>query len=637
MTRRNLKPAPQAGGDHGVETVVIATLGAVLALSIAAPALFAGRPKAWALPALDSLLGEAIWRGLLLTVALAGGLRLFQAFHEMRGPRWRTAGLTAALVLGLTALFSWIGPDAPIGDFQVLLRSVEFVRLVGKWYLASAAYIGFHHGLGAAVGFSVEQSVQMFSSLCGALTAFVVFLVVGELGLPRVLRAWPFLVASASAVTVAGLGHIEIYALVVLLAALFAWLGLRFVARGCALDGLLFCLVLGVGLATYLALWLLLPIAVAAGALAWPRHRPRGARSCGLIAAGLLLVAAPSALSFGLGPAPADFTMSQKLLHSVEPQAQRVVSLPNHLPVGVVWPTIRYLARPKFWFSEWRLVERTQLMLLSDRAGIALASSLAALALLRWRRRRPPAGGAAILFLGACAAPYAAFQFTAIHGLPLPWDWDLFSYVALFTNLFAAALLVGLAPPRGYGRVVSSLLVLVGLCAQVAGMHVLLSCARGPAEFGPPVAGLRLGVTPARVTLAKGRRVPVWWWLKNEGAGIITLRSPAALVEVGGVSRRRIVRAIIEEQQFPRTVVIRPGATVCFARVDFAPKSFETSPSSSNPDEIRWSPLTGATPDESFVGVWQVRFEKGRGGEPVLDMVSNQIEMRIADSFGILD
>ena len=58
---------------------------------------------------------------------------------------------------------------------------------------------------------------------CGATTAWVWFRIVHRLGLPAVLPSWPFLYLSAFGVIGVGLAHVEVYAPVALMLALFLW------------------------------------------------------------------------------------------------------------------------------------------------------------------------------------------------------------------------------------------------------------------------------------------------------------------------------------------------------------------------------------------------------------------------------
>lgn len=636
--KRNPQPTrPDVSTWTSGEIAAVVALSAALAGSLAAPALFAGRPGAWGFPALSYDFGAAILRGLVVAGAGFAALRLFQMLHERPGSRSLRGLATAGTVLGLAIVFDLVGPATHIGDWIVLLRVAEFGELIGKWYGIAALYTIFHHGVGALLGFTPEQSVRLLSSLAGAATAYVYFRVVDHFGLTRVFKGWPFLYLSAFALTAIGLGHVEIYAVVALLVALFFWTGLRFLQSGRVSDGLVFCGVLGISLASYIGLVLLIPGGAVIWALRLWRGRRHGAQFWILLAGGAALMAVPLCACAWLGPKAADAMIPHKVLHLFRAVGgQKPDFTPSHLPRGVSWPLVRSLIRPRYWFAPWHVSGLAQVAWLTDRAGLLLLAALGALAAFRWRRFAAAIATPPVLLTASVTALFLGYGFLNINGLPYPWDWDMLSYVAVCTSLCAASLLAAFAPARGHRRAVTVLACAVALCSQVFGMHFLLSVARPPDAFGPPSAGLRLAATPTRLTLSEQRRTPVFWWLHNNSDAPVRLQSPEGLVEVGGVSPSWTVRAVPQEMGFARTLDIPAGATVCFTRIDFIPERFEVSAAVADAAQIAWRPFDEAARGEHYTGVWQVRFMDRSGKQAPLDLVSNQIDLRLTKSRGVI-
>ena len=139
--------------------------------------------------------GGADWWSLVLPtsksvfLAIVCGASIYGVLQFLeRFPRRGWMGIAP-----LAAVFYCIGPITYLGDWSWIIElSDRFVPLP-KWYGGSLAYGLFHHTAGRLLHLSAQESVRLFSSLCGAAVVYVWWRTARRLGATR-KRFWPLFV-----------------------------------------------------------------------------------------------------------------------------------------------------------------------------------------------------------------------------------------------------------------------------------------------------------------------------------------------------------------------------------------------------------------------------------------------------------
>ncbi|GAB4223558.1 MAG: hypothetical protein Kow0062_23950 [Acidobacteriota bacterium] len=523
--------------DDPLVLTVRRLLAGILLASLAAWLVLGGRPGVWAVPERVPAPG-ALVRGLLLAASLAGALLACEALVRRRGGRTLRALGLVAVWLGLAAVMRSVLPPTYIGDWQWILWIVEDGRPLGKWYGASLVYVLLDGGFHLVASPTAFSSVRWTSALCGAAAVMLWWATARALGVTRIGRAWPALLLAAFGVVGVGLGHLEVYAAVVLLLSVFVFTAVRMLQRPSVARVAWFALAAGICFGGYVALLLLLPPALVlvlwsvGGLDGWLRR----AIGAGVAAT---LIALPTLAAHTLGPEPIDGR------HLIEFWADEAVAGEDAPEVpsaswraDASWSVMPHLIAPGHWLSGWHLADLAQAGWLDDRLGLVLTLILGPFWLLARRagRRRGTAkgdretgvgGNRALVGVALVAFVFLAYAFVILNGRPYPWDWDLFAWAALPTSLLGAGILARIAPPGGFDRTVQRLLAGVGVVAILHGASFVNATPRVARAFGPSVAGLRLGVVPERWEIADGRPVHVWLWLQNDTARPLHVRPGA--------------------------------------------------------------------------------------------------------------
>ncbi len=594
MTRR-------ARQDAGAGRLVAAVAGAVALVSLAAPLLWGGREAgAWAFPGrLPS--GPALGRGVLLAAALWCALAGWEALARRMRPRAvRVAGV-ALLAAGLAVVLRFVLPPTYIGDWQWMLWIVEDGRPLGKWYGASLLYVLADRMLSPLAGLTPLASIRWTSALCGAGTALLWWGGVRVLGLPRLGPAWPALFVSAFGTVGVALGHVEVYAAVTLLFALCLFTAIRMVERASPGRVAAFALAAGMTFGAYVAMLLVVPIALAL--LAWGVWQQAGPGRRALVAvAAAVLFALPTVAERALGPEP----IGEHLIEFWAEQSGRATAaLPKakaFQPDDVYWKALPHFMAPKYWFSGWHLADLGQAALLDDRLGLALVLALGPASVLTWWRRRRQGGTEwkegvvpaprPLVVPAVASLVFLAYGFALVNGRPYPWDWDLFAWVSLPVSLLAAGLLAASAPVEGLDRRAQGLIALVGLLAAVQGASFFLATPRTPGAFGPPAGALRLAVVPDRWEIADGRPVHLWLWLANTTSSPIHVRPEWIVYEFEAGSADTQVRQARRRRRVVGGRWVPAGGVACLHDFTWDPARLESRPRGGG-DEV-WGTFDGA-------------------------------------------
>ncbi|MDH3283880.1 MAG: hypothetical protein OEQ13_04005 [Acidobacteriota bacterium] len=612
-------PPPPTGGAPSAEAVdrlVIGCLAAVLIASVLIPVLLAGRPTMWSLP--ETLVPSAAvaGRALGVTAALVAALLMFAWAHRRVEVLAARGGLIAAVVIVLTATFFLLGPLTYIGDWQWMLWVTDDGKPLGKWYGASLMYGWFHRLINLVATTLPMTSIRLFSSLCGALTAYVWYRTVRTLGLTRHLPAWPFLYLSAFGVIGVGLSHAEIYAPVALLFCALLWSGIALLDEISPARVIVFALLSGIGLSFYATMLFVVPVVVLVlGWCAWTGARRGDGRVVVASACGLVLLVLPTIVAQVAGPEPIQGHLASFWVAKVK-QEGVVGALPSakHFhPDDVFWPVLAHFMNPKYLFAGWHLRDIGQHLLLDDRVGLVLAPVLLVFALVRGRPR--PVLPARLAFLAGLSAVFGVYGFWLVNGKPYPWDWDLISYTVLPVNVLAAGLLAWLAEGRAYGRAMTALVVAAGVLSMASGVQFMSRYPDRPASFGVAQGSLSLGIVPPELTIRPGDPVHLWFWLKNDSDRTITVRPERLRFAVVAESaQHRVVMQAIPRRVWSGCHVPADGRE-CLKDLLFEPVAVQVEPSGASTQAPDGAEDAGTAP----AGVYQAQIvvDLGRGDDGV--------------------
>lgn len=586
-------------------------LAVVLGVSILAPLALAGRIGWWAFPASGTAALEAIPRALVVTLAVLAGLVGFARSATLPSSRSR-AGARVAVLAVLTLVFRLAAVEAPIGDWEALLK-VGAIPPVGKWYGVGLLFEAAYVFVGRAVGLDALATVRWCSAAAGAAGALLFERAAARLGLPAVLRGWPFLYAAAFGVVGVGLGHAEIYAVVCALLSAVLLSGLALLDGPRPSRGAVFGALAGAGFASYLGLVLVAPLWLALVAVLFVRAAREKAR--GVAVAAALALAVPALVTpaiLAAGPRPLDRPMAGQWAHQVgggdQLNARRV---PPHLPRDVHWSLAKNLVAPKYWLSAWMVRDTLQTTLLGDRAGIVLAAVVAASLA---RRRRAALATPRIAWLaGACAA-YAVLAVFAVRGYPAPYDADMAAPWFVTTTFLAAALLATAGAGWRYPRTVDVLLAAVAVAAQWSGAMLYLDTARPPADFGPPELGLSVGVAPPSVRVPDDGAAYVAVWLRNARSTPFEFGPGDSGHILLGEGGKRLLQGELHARSdlVPRTIA--PGGALCISLVPVTASELRAA----RPGAAREADPGEPAPPGAYDAQWLLEFAPDRSGASIV-------------------
>jgi hypothetical protein len=617
MTASSAKPeeatgaaeSPRAGFARGAGVVVLAVLA--VASVAALPATVVGVDRLWAMPGLDGALGAVLARALGLVVAVVGGLAALETVRRRVADRATTVFATALVALAASAAFAIVGPTTYVGDWQWMIRVIDLGRPLAEWYLAAVGAIVVDRAVQLFVDVPPMTTARIFSALCGGALLVVLHRLMVALGATERGWGWAFVPLTAFGALGVGLGHVEIYAATALVLAGAVLASLRVLetpslARTIGLGALA-----AVAASSYIALALIVPslFVVAGWAAARASRERRVALGAGFVAA----FAVALVVIVVLGPPSTRVSLFG--MWTGELQARDADAMtPFFHPDDVYWPAFRSLLAPAHWFSGWHLRDVGQLAFLGDRFGLA-AMLLSPLLLVGARASLRRAAIVAALL----AVPLLAWGFVVVNGFPYPWDWDLTSWIAGATVVYAMLVWARIG---GRSKAASALVAVVGIAAAVSGVGFMTGVApEPPAAFGPDVDGLRLGITPERVVLEPGDRVHLRLWVRNDGPRPIDLRHGDALFSLRGRSERLRVAESPHRRPIVGDRRIEPGETVCLYDFWFGPRGHRLR----RPDEGWSEPVLGPWPAGDYEGRLHVRFEQ----EGMLsgDLVSQPVEI----------
>jgi hypothetical protein len=595
---------------RAAELALRASLIAAIAGLVGGLLLLRGVAGAWAFPEPATTLGGRALAAAALTAGLAFAGWGWERGHGRGGRRWMAA-LTAIGLIALLALLCWaLAPRTYFGDWKTLTALIDRGGTIGKWYGAGLAYVGFHRGIGSAFGLIPTESAQWLSSVAGAVNAYLFFLFARQVGLTRAFRGWPLLFAATFGVVGLGLGHLEIYPVVA------TAIGGVLVAGAWLLEApssprvVVFGLVSGLALATYLGAILLVPIllGVLTTVLARAVRERRSRLLAGVAAAGLLiflpLVAGELWSASTLGPGPIEKWVEQFSGRDGQVAPEQVAGF---LPEDVHSPHLRNVMRLRHALSAWHATEMVQQLALDQLVPLLIVAVFGARRLANWGRGRrgEPTRGVGVL-LTAAAVIYLAWAWMVVPGLPNPIDWDLRAVSALPVLYLAGWLLARDPLPERGARLRLGLAAGAAVLAALCGVTFLGAAIERPDKLGPEAHGLRLGAVPERLVLSEDGYQHVWFWVENQGDRRFHIDTAWIGYELWAKNSRLFVQ---QPEQRRRTLgdrYLEPDVQQMLVDFSWEPRRFLIAQPEYTGLEPSWREADGLPPPGRYVARWHL-------------------------------
>ena len=330
--------------------------------------------------------------------------------------------VTLAILWLIAAFMFWsFRTSVTLGDGAYIAQRMENEHYFStRWYLAYLIILGVHRTLGTLLSLTPLESLRLTSVLAGATSVVLLAKIVGRL-FPQHREQWllVWLLPSAYGLIQLWFGYAEIYPLVA-----FGWIVLIWVYL-LVLDNKLSLvwasMTSGIVYLFYIGNVLILPAYGYLILLSVSRLPNWQTRLKNLVLNFLVLIGTIMlCLSLKFGTNFVRYWASQVA------SANTVMGASSD---SIFYPAAMLLGKNHIMniINEWLLV---------DASGILLTI----LGLLLWKlstsQRRSQERNSRMYLLGLVAIPYLVYSFMMEPLLGYPMDWDLFSYVALFTWLF---------------------------------------------------------------------------------------------------------------------------------------------------------------------------------------------------------
>jgi hypothetical protein len=320
-----------------------------------------------------------------------------------------------------TLMVFWIfRTPVVMGDGYYIAQKINDTRYFSfRWYLAYQIVLSVHRTFGVILSLSSLQSLQLTSAIAGATTIIFLIKIIEHLFIERYKR-WLFigLLPSAYGPIQLWFGYAEIYPVVALGWTILIWIYLLILDRKLSLVwGSIFS---GIVYVLYIGNIFLFPVYIFIVLLAVRRLCSWPMRVKALILNSLTLLGAVAlCLSLKLG-------MDFERFWKVQRASVNVTGGTASASIFYSFDTLISWHHVREFINEWALVDASGFLL------TVLAPLFWVLSRYqKWSLHRD----LRVYLFAMIALPYVAYSYLMEPLLGYPQDWDLFSYLGLFTSL----------------------------------------------------------------------------------------------------------------------------------------------------------------------------------------------------------